>query len=88
MLTEEYEIRTVNFLNLMQFDDCRLWNSKLQVHEYFKSAALVANFEVTFHILDCNSPDNEREVIQRYLGYDNIIYERLDEDPGLYPGGN
>lgn len=36
-------------------------------------------------IINANSPENEDVVIQRYVDiYPNIIYERLDYDPGIY----
>jgi glycosyltransferase involved in cell wall biosynthesis len=40
-------------------------------------------------IIDCNSPDNEADVIKEYMGrYPNIIYKRLDHDPGIYGAWN
>jgi len=44
--------------------------------------------EVSFYILDCNSPHDEFSVIERFLGYNNIHYKRLKEDPGLYEAWN
>ena len=36
-------------------------------------------------IIDGNSPGNERKIIDRYMErYDNIIYHRLESDPGIY----
>ena len=37
-------------------------------------------------LINANSPGNEEEVIQEYLDKypDNIIYKRLDKDPGIY----
>ena len=36
-------------------------------------------------IVDGNSPGNERETIDKYMNqHDNIIYHRLEEDPGIY----
>ena len=37
-------------------------------------------------LINANSPGNEEEVIQEYLEKypDNIIYKRLEEDPGVY----
>ena len=68
---------------------CSLFKGGKFIEGYMEDILRQSIFkEVTFHILDCNSPDNESEVIQRYLGYSNIIYERLDEDPGLYPAWN
>ena len=44
--------------------------------------------EVNFFILDCNSPDNEVEVINEYARHSNISYLKLDKDPGLYAAWN
>ena len=45
--------------------------------------------EVQFFILDCASPDGEAATIEPYTErYPNIIYQRLDKDPGLYPAWN
>ena len=44
--------------------------------------------QVNFFILDCNSPDNEVDVINKYVHHDNISYSRLEEDPGLFAGWN
>lgn len=36
-------------------------------------------------IIDANSPGNEKEIIDRYSEkYSNIIYKRLESDPGIY----
>ena len=37
-------------------------------------------------LINANSPGNEEEVIQEYLEKypDNIVYKRLEEDPGIY----
>ena len=36
-------------------------------------------------LVNANSPGNEEDVINEYLEkYDNIVYEKLDEDPGIY----
>ena len=36
-------------------------------------------------IIDADSPGNEYSVIEPYLAkFDNIFYERLDDDPGIY----
>ena len=37
-------------------------------------------------LINANSPGNEEEVIQEYMNKypDNIIYKKLDEDPGIY----
>ncbi len=45
------------------------------------------NFELI--ILNCNSPGNEEELILEYCKlHSNIIYKRLDKDPGLYQAWN
>ena len=37
------------------------------------------------YMIEGNSPDNELEIVKPYMEkYDNIHYEKLDEDPGIY----
>lgn len=41
--------------------------------------------DCNLYILDANSPDNEIEIIKDYISFnDNIKYERLENDPGIY----
>jgi len=36
-------------------------------------------------LINANSPGNEEEIIEEYMKrHENIIYKRLDEDPGIY----
>ena len=37
-------------------------------------------------LIDANSPGNEKEIIEKYIEKypDNIVYKKLDEDPGIY----
>lgn len=36
-------------------------------------------------LINANSPGNEEEVIKEYMEkYNNIVYKKLDEDPGIY----
>lgn len=40
-------------------------------------------------LMDCNSPDNEKKLVQEYLDkFDNIKYIEYDEDPGIYGAWN
>jgi len=62
----------------------------------FKGGSYIAGFmediidqtvfnECEWYLLDACSPENEYSVIKPYLSrYNNIRYERLDSDPGLY----
>ena len=44
---------------------------------YFKNCELI--------LLNANSPENEDEIVKPYLEkYENIYYERLKDDPGIY----
>jgi len=37
------------------------------------------------YLIDANSPENEHEIVKPYLEkYDNIKYEKITEDPGVY----
>lgn len=68
---------------------CPIYKGGVFIEDYMEDLTRQTIFkEVDFFILDCNSPDNEEEVVKRYLGYDNIIYSRLDKDPGLYAAWN
>lgn len=45
------------------------------------------NYELI--ILNCDSPGNEEKIILKYCArYANIVYKRLDKDPGLYQAWN
>ena len=37
-----------------------------------------------WYLLDAASTENEFSIIEPYLKYENIKYERLEEDPGIY----
>ena len=68
---------------------CPLYKGEKFIEGYMEDMISQSVFSrVKFHILDCNSPENEYETIERYLGYENILYERLGEDPGLYEAWN
>tara|TARA_B100000214_G_scaffold375570_1_gene362774 strand:- start:188 stop:1819 length:1632 start_codon:yes stop_codon:yes gene_type:complete len=58
-----------------------------QFMEDMTSQTMFHNSELI--LIDCNSPGNEKSVIDEYLEkHDNIIYERLDSDPGIYGAWN
>ena len=45
--------------------------------------------DIEFILLDCDSPENEKEYIKPLTTkYSNIVYDRLDYDPGLYQSWN
>jgi hypothetical protein len=68
---------------------CPLFKGSEFIQGYMEDMVRQTFFkEVRFHILDCASPDNEFEVIERFLGHKNIFYQRLDYDPGLYEAWN
>ena len=68
---------------------CPLFKGAIFIEGYLEDMVSQTIFsEVDFHILDCGSPQNESSVIERFLGYNNIHYERLQKDPGLYEAWN
>tara|TARA_R100000908_G_scaffold41500_1_gene19266 strand:- start:812 stop:1558 length:747 start_codon:yes stop_codon:yes gene_type:complete len=68
---------------------CPLFKGSKFIQGYMENMVEQTIFkDVKFHILDCNSPEKEVEVIEKFLGYNNIYYERLDNDPGLYEAWN
>ena len=68
---------------------CPIYKGSLFIEGYMEDLIAQTIFKnVEFFLLDCASPEKESEVIERYLGYDNITYCRLDNDPGLYAAWN
>ena len=68
---------------------CPLFKGEKFIKGYMEDMVKQSIFsEVQFHILDCASPENEYEIIKDYLHHDNIKYERLKKDPGLYAAWN
>lgn len=68
---------------------CPLYKGKTFIKEYLDNALSQTIFNKTkFYILDCNSPDGEYEIIKEYLKYENIVYRKMNEDPGLYASWN
>ena len=56
---------------------CSLFKGGKFIEGYMEDIINQTIFEdVVFYILDCNSPENEEDTVQRYLGYENIIYEK------------
>ncbi len=56
------------------------------IRPFLEDIVTLKNFEnYELILINANSPGNEEEVIREYLAkYPNIIYERLDHDPGVY----
>ena len=68
---------------------CSLYKGSIFIEEYLKNIVSQTFFNKTnFYILDCASPDNEYQVIEKYLSHKNIKYKRLQKDPGLYSAWN
>jgi len=68
---------------------CPLYKGAKFIKGYMEDLVSQTIFDqVNFFILDCNSPDNESEVIHNYTHYNNISYVRLEKDPGLFAGWN
>jgi glycosyltransferase involved in cell wall biosynthesis len=45
--------------------------------------------ETEFVFLDCNSPENEKDLLEPLSQqYNNILYKKLDTDPGIYAAWN
>jgi glycosyltransferase involved in cell wall biosynthesis len=69
---------------------CSLFKGKDFIEGYLENILNQTYFKkTTFYILDCDSPDNERDLILKYTSeYENIKYKRLSKDPGLYAAWN
>jgi glycosyltransferase involved in cell wall biosynthesis len=63
-----------------------LYKAELFLEGFLKDVVNQTIFnECELILLNANSPENERDIIDPYLKeYDNIVYEELDEDPGVY----
>ena len=63
-----------------------LYNGDNYIVEFLNNICLQSVFDrCELIIIDANSPGNEYQVIKRYAErHPNIIYRRLDEDPGIY----
>jgi len=68
---------------------CPLYKGEKFIEGYMEDMISQSFFKkVKFYILDCASPQDEYKIIKKYLGHKNIVYERLDSDPGLYQAWN
>ena len=63
-----------------------LYDGDKYIVEFLNNMCLQSVFDkCELIIIDANSPGNEYQVIKRYAEkHSNIIYRRLDEDPGIY----
>lgn len=69
---------------------CTIYKGEKFVKGYVDDMLKQTVFDRTeFIFLDCNSPENEREILEPLVTkYSNIVYKRLDNDPGLYAAWN
>lgn len=69
---------------------CPLYKGEKFVNGYIKDMLRQTVFnETEFIFLDCNSPENERDILIPLSNeYNNIVYKRLDDDPGIYAAWN
>lgn len=63
-----------------------VYNGDLFIEEFLKDITRQTIFEqCELIIINANSPGNEEPIIKTYLKkYPNIVYKKLDADPGLY----
>lgn len=69
---------------------CSIYKGKKFIDGYIYDILKQTIFnDIEFILLDCGSPENEQEIIAPISEkYPNIIYSRLDNDPGLYAAWN
>lgn len=69
---------------------CSLYKGKNFINYYVEDMLKQTMFsEIEFVFLDCASPDNEQSILEPLAAkYSNIIYQKLDADPGLYAAWN
>lgn len=69
---------------------CSLYNGEKFIQGYVEDMLKQSIFsDIEFIFLDCASPGNEKDYILPLTNkYSNIIYHRLNSDPGLYAAWN
>jgi glycosyltransferase involved in cell wall biosynthesis len=69
---------------------CPLYKGEKFVNGYIDDMLRQTVFNKTeFIFLDCNSPENERSLLEPLSQkYENVIYKKLDNDPGIYAAWN
>lgn len=69
---------------------CVIFKGEKYIQGYLEDLLKQSMFhETEFILLDCASPENERKyILPLSEKYPNIIYKRLDTDPGLYQSWN
>jgi len=69
---------------------CSLYKAQNFLQGYIDNMLQQTVFtETEFIFLDCNSPEHEQDILEPLsYKYNNIIYKKLDYDPGLYAAWN
>jgi glycosyltransferase involved in cell wall biosynthesis len=69
---------------------CSFYKGEKFIQGYLEDVLKQSVFKsVEFLFLDCNSPENEKDfILPLAKKYDNIVYHKLDADPGLYQAWN
>jgi len=69
---------------------CSFYKGEKFIEGYLEDVLKQTIFnDVEFVFLDCDSPENEKEYILPLIKkYDNILYHKLEKDPGLYQAWN
>ena len=69
---------------------CSFYKNEAFIEGYIENILEQTMFkDIEFVFLDCNSPENEKKyIIPLTKKYENIIYYKLDSDPGLFAGWN
>jgi glycosyltransferase involved in cell wall biosynthesis len=69
---------------------CPIYKGEKFVEGYINDMLKQTVFhETEFIFLDCNSPENEKDLLEPLSEqYNNIIYKKLNTDPGIYASWN
>jgi len=84
---EKFDINSLPKISLIS----SVYNSDEYIEQFMEDITRQSIFKdkCEWIIINANSPGNEEEVIMRYVNkYPNIIYKRLDSDPGIYATWN
>ena len=88
--SDAFEGRELNFIKPPEVPKISIITSVYKAEKYIKEFLEDITKQTVFDnceliLINANSPQNEEEIIKDYLEkHDNIVYKKLDKDPGVY----
>lgn len=90
IFTDVFEDKELTFVEAPKVPKISIITSIYKAEAYIKGFLEDITKQTIFDnceliLINANSPENEEEIIKEYLEkHDNIVYKKLDEDPGVY----